>query len=230
MDALRKPGRIAGLWFIGTFVFSIPALFFYDSVLNDSDFILGDGYQKKVAIGALLEILVAICNIATAVVFYPVLKKVNQPTALGYVASRTVESTFIIVGLISLMSVVTLRDDVVGGDAATTGLVGQALVTLHDWAFLLGPQFCSGLGTGILLGYLMFKSGLVPRGMAALGLIGGPLAFLGGVLVLFGVLDNLSGGLFALTAIEIIWEASLAIYLTAKGYKPSPLIVEPSPA
>ena len=230
MNALRKPGRIAGLWFIGTFVFSIPALFFYDSVLNDADFILGAGYDKKVAIGALLEVLVGICNIATAVVFYPVLKKVNQPTALGYVASRTVESTLIIVGLISLMSVVTLRDDVAGGDAATTGLVGQALVTLHDWTFLLGPQFCSGFGNGILLGYLLFRSGLVPRGMAALGLIGGPLAFLGGVFVLFGVLDNPSGGLFALTAIEIVWEASLAIYLTARGYKPSPLLAEPSPA
>lgn len=229
MNALQKPGRIAGLWFIGTFVFSIPALFFYDKVLNNANYILGQGFDTRVSVGALLEILTAICNIASAVVLYPVLKRVNQPVALGYVASRTVESTFIVVGLISLMSVVTLRDDLTGGaGGGSASLVGKALVTLHDWAFLLGPQFCSGLGTGILLGYLMYRSGLVPRGMALLGLIGGPLAFLGGVFVLFGVIDNRSGALFAFTAIEIVWEASLAIYLTVKGYKPSPLLAETS--
>ena len=114
-----------------------------------------------------------------------------------------------------------------GASGTKTGVyVG---VTLHDWAFLLGPQFCSGLGTGILLGYLMYRSGLVPRGMAVLGLIGGPLAFLGGVFVLFGAIDILSGPLFAFTAIEIVWEASLAIYLTVKGYKPSALLALTSP-
>lgn len=229
MNALQKPGRIAGLWFIGTFVFSIPAVLLYDSVLHDANYILGQGFDTRVSVGALLEILTAICNIATAVVFYPALKRVNQPTALGYVASRTVESTLIIVGLISLMSVVTLRDDLTGGAGdGSASLVGKSLVTLHDWTFLLGPQFCSGLGNGILLGYLMYRSGLVPRWMALLGLIGGPLAFLGGVFVLFGAIDNPSGPLFAFTSVEIVWEASLAIYLTVKGYKPSPLLAETS--
>jgi hypothetical protein len=226
VTALQKPGRIAGLWFIATFVFSIPAVFFYDPVLNDSDYILGQGFDQRISAGALLEILLVISNIATAVVFYPVLKRVNQSVALGYVASRTIESACIAVGFMSLMSVVTLRDEVTGGagKSASLGLVGQSLVALHDWTFLLGPQFCSGVGNGILLGYLMYRSGLVPRRMALLGLIGGPLAFVGGVLVLFGAIENPSGLLFALTAIEIVWEASLAIYLTVKGYKPSPLL------
>ncbi|MGO4255003.1 DUF4386 domain-containing protein [Marmoricola sp. RAF53] len=230
MTGLRKPGRIAGLWFIGTFLFSIPAVLLYDPVLNDTRYILGSGLDARIALGALLEIGAAICNIATAVVFFPVLKKVNESVALAYVASRTVESTLIVAGLISLMSVVTLRDDL-GGTAGATSLTvaGHTLVAFHDWTFLLGPQFCSGLGNGILLGYLMYKSELVPRRMAMLGLIGGPLAFLGGVLVLFGTLENPSGALFALTAVEIVWEASLAIYLTAKGYRPSPLLAEPGP-
>ena len=230
MGALQKPGRIAGLWFIGTFVFSIPAALLYEPVLNAADYILGEGLDARISLGALLEVLLAIANIATAVVFFPVLKRVNEAVALGYVASRTIESGIIVTGLISLMSLVTLRNNVTGtsGDTASLDIAGQTLVALHDWTFLLGPQFCAGFGNGILLGYLMYRSGLVPRGMALLGLIGGPLAFIGGVLVLFGVFGQPSGPLIALTVIEFVWEASLAIYLTVKGYRPSPLLAEAS--
>jgi hypothetical protein len=228
MEALQKPGRIAGLWFIGTFAFSIPAALLYNPILNDPDYILGEGLDARISLGALLEVLLAIANIATAVVFFPVLKRTNEAVALGYVASRTIESAIIVTGLISLMSVVTLRNSFTGtgGDTASLGIAGRTLVTLHDWTFLLGPQFCAGFGNGILLGYLMFRSALVPRWMALLGLIGGPLAFVGGVFVLFGAFDQPSGPLVALTAIEIVWEASLAIYLTVKGYRPSPLLAE----
>jgi len=230
MGALQKPGRIAGLWFIGTFVFSIPAALLYEPVLNAADYILGEGLDARISLGALLEVLLAIANIATAVVFFPVLKRVNEAVALGYVASRTIESGIIVTGLISLMSLVTLRNNVTGtsGDTASLDIAGQTLVGLHDWTFLLGPQFCAGFGNGILLGYLMYRSGLVPRGMALLGLIGGPLAFIGGVLVLFGVFGQPSGPLIALTVVEFVWEASLAIYLTVKGYRPSPLLAEAS--
>jgi Domain of unknown function (DUF4386) len=232
MGALQKPGRIAGLWFIGTFVFSIPAALLYEPVLNAADYILGEGLDARISLGALLEVLLAIANIATAVVFFPVLKRVNEAVALGYVASRTIESGIIVTGLISLMSLVTLRNNVTGasGDTASLDIAGQTLVALHDWTFLLGPQFCAGFGNGILLGYLMYRSGLVPRGMALLGLIGGPLAFIGGVLVLFGVFGQPSGPLIALTVVEFVWEASLAIYLTVKGYRPSPLLAEASAA
>jgi hypothetical protein len=232
MEALQKPGRIAGLWFLGTFVFSIPAALLYGPVLNDPNYILGEGLDARIALGALLEILLAISNIATAVVFFPVLKRVNEAVALGYVASRTIESAIIVTGLISLMSVVTLRENFTGtnGDTASLIIAGQTLVALHSWTFLLGPQFCAGFGNGILLGYLMYKSALVPRPMALLGLIGGPLAFIGGVFVLFGAFDQPSGPLIALTAIEVVWEASLAIYLTVKGYRPSPLLAETSSA
>jgi hypothetical protein len=232
MNALQKPGRVAGLWFIATFVFSIPAVLLYDPVLNHANYIFGVGVDARVSLGALLEILLAISNIATAVVFYPVLKRVNQAVALGYVASRTIESAIIITGLMSLMTVVTLRDDftTTGANSASLNVAGHTLVALHNWTFLLGPQFCAGFGNGILLGYLMYKSELVPRAMAMLGLIGGPLAFIGGVFVLFGSIENPSGALFAFTAIEIVWEASLAIYLTVKGYRQSPLLAEASPA
>jgi hypothetical protein len=231
MEALQKPGRIAGLWFLGTFVFSIPAALLYAPAL-EADYILGDGLHARISLGALFEILLAIANIATAVVFFPVLKRVNEAVALGYVASRTIESAIIVTGLISLMSLITLREVFAGtsDDTASLGTAGLMLVALHDWTFLLGPQFCAGFGNGLLLGYLMYKSQLVPRRMALLGLIGGPLAFIGGVFVLFGTFDQPSGPLIAFTAVEVAWEASLAIYLTIKGYRPSPLLADASAA
>jgi len=149
MEGLRKPGRIAGLWFIGTFVFSIPAVLLYDPVLNDADYIFGDGLDARISLGALFEVLLVICGIGTAVVFFPVLKRVNESVALGYVALRIMESAIIVVGLMSLMSVVTLRDDFGGTDtdSASLDVAGHTLVALHDWTFVLGPQFCAGFGT-----------------------------------------------------------------------------------
>jgi hypothetical protein len=225
MNPARKTSLIFGLFFAGTFIFSIPALFFYDPVLNHADYILGEGFDTRISMGALFEILLAICNIATAVVIFPIVRRVKESVALGYVASRIVESLLILAGVISLMSVVTLRTIVApGGDAGALGMAGRLLVTFHDWTFLLGPQFCAGFGNGFLLGYLMYRSGLIPQRMALLGLVGGPLAFVGGVLVLFDALKPMSAGLIALTALEIVWELSITIYPIVKGFRPSPVL------
>jgi len=221
----RKTSLIFGLFFAGTFVFSIPALFFYDPVLHDVGYILGGGFDTRISTGALFEILLAICNIATAIVLFPIVKRVKEAVALGYVASRIVESVIILAGVVSLMSIVTLRTSVApGGDPDALTMAGKSLLAFHDWTFLLGPQFCSGFGNGLLLGYLMYRSGLVPRRMALLGLVGGPLAFVGGVLVLFDALKPMSAGLFALTALEIAWELSITIYAIVKGFRPSPML------
>jgi hypothetical protein len=225
MHPERKRSLMFGLFFAGTFVFSIPALFFYDPVLHDAAYILGGNFDTRISTGALFEILLAICNIATAVLLFPVVRRVKEAVALGYVASRIVESVIILAGVISLLSIVTLRAGVAqGGDTDALTVAGRSLLAFHDWTFLLGPQFCSGFGNGLLLGYLMYRSELVPRRMALLGLVGGPLAFLGGVLVLFDVLKPMSGGLFALTAIEIVWELSITIYTIFKGFRPSPVL------
>jgi hypothetical protein len=225
MDAARKKSLTFGLFFAGTFVFSIPALFFYDKVLHNADYVLGGGFDTSISMGALFEILLAICNIATAIVLFPVVRRVRETVALGYVASRIVESVLILAGVVSLMAIVTLRTGFVpGGDTGAFTMAGRALLAFHDWTFLLGPQFCAGFGNGLLLGYLMYRSGLVPRRMALLGLVGGPLAFLGGVLVLFDVLKPMSAGLFALTALEIVWELSITFYPIAKGFRQSPAL------
>jgi hypothetical protein len=218
-----------GLWFLLTFVFSIPALWFYAPVLGHAGYVLGGGSDTRVAVGAVLEILLAIANIATAVVIFPVAKRVSESIALGYVASRVVESVIILMGAISLMSVVALRRDLAGTAAANGALVdvGRSLVAFHDQTFLLGPQFCAGLGNGILLGYLMWRSRLLPRPMVLFGLVGGPLAFAGGIGVLLGAWDQPSAVLSAITVPEIIWELSLSVWLLAKGFQPSPVLTGP---
>jgi len=171
----------------------------------------------------------AIAGIATAVVIFPIVKRVNESVALGYIASRTVESILILVGVVSLMSIVALRQDL--ADAANNGGaaidVAGGLLAVHDQTALLGPQFCAGLGNGILLGYLMWRSRPLPRPLVMIGLIGGPLALLAGIGVLWGAWDTTSGLPVALTAPEAIWEFSLSIWLLVRGFRPSPILTGP---
>ncbi len=225
-QAEQRRARIMGAWFLATFVFSIPALWFYDPVLNTTSYILGNGSDTRVALGAVFEVVSAVSGIATAVVIFPIAKRVSESIAMGYVAARTLESTVVVMGLISLMSVVGLRQDLAGTSSANGSLVavGRGLVAFHDQTFLLGPQFCAGIGNGLLLGYLMWRSGLVPRGLAMFGLIGGPLALIGGVGALLGYWDDPSTALSVLTIAEIIWEFSLSIYLLVKGFRPSTVL------
>jgi hypothetical protein len=223
----RRIALIAGVFFVITFVASIPAVALYAPLLKHADYILGAGADTRVEFGALLEIILAIANIGTAVVLFPIVKRQNESLALGYVASRILESTVIVIGLISVLSVVTLRQDLAGAagsDPATLTMIGRSLVAIHDQTFLLGPAFCAGFGTGLLLGWLMYRSGLVPRRMALLGVIGGPMAFATATAVLFGAYEQSSATNFLFTIPEILWEASLGIYLIVKGFKPSPIL------
>jgi hypothetical protein len=225
----QRTARIMGAWFLGTFVFSIPAFFAYGPVLDQADYVVIGGGDTRIAVGALLEILLAISGIATAVVIFPIVKRVNESIALGYVATRTVESILILVGVLSLMTVVALHQDLaaVASTEETLTDVGRALVALHEETRLLGPQFCAGLGNGILLGYLMWRSRLVPRPMVLFGLVGGPLALLAGTGVLLGTWDADAGLPAALTAPEAIWELSLSVWLLVRGFRPSPILTGP---
>ncbi|MGC4952331.1 DUF4386 domain-containing protein [Actinomadura citrea] len=226
MEAAQRRARIAGVWFVLTFVFSIPAVLLYDPVLNDANYIVGAGADAQVRIGALLEILTAIANTATAVVLFPILKRQSESIALGYVGTRILESTVIVVGVVSVLAVVALRQDLADGGSADAVPIGRALVALKDQTFLLGPAFCAGFGNGLLLGYLMYRSGLVPRPMALIGLIGGPLACATATAVLFGAYEQQSPVNFLFTAPEIVWEVSLGIWLITKGFRPAPHITE----
>jgi len=220
----QRRARIFGVLFALTFLTSIPALLLFDPVLNDADYILGAGADTRVRLGALLEIFLAITNIGTVVVLWPLVRRQSETLALSYVASRVVESIIILVGVISVLSVVTLREEFAGAgaDAGSLTVAGQSLVALKDLTFLLGPGFCVAVND-LVLGYLFYRSGLVPRWIAMFGLTGGPLLFASCVAVLFGAYEQ-TGTHFLFSIPVIVFEASIIIYTIVWGFRPSPIL------
>jgi Domain of unknown function (DUF4386) len=228
----RKLALIAGVFWIVTFVASIPALFLYAPVLNHVHYVLSAGSDTRIEVGAFLEVILAIAGIGSAVTMFPIIKRHNESLALGFIASRVLESTIIVVGIISVLSVLTLRKDIGGAGAADPAsliLAGRSLVAIHRWTFLLGPGVCAGLGNGLLLGWLMYRSELVPRRMALLGLLGGPLLLASCIAVLFGAFTQTSGVAGVLTIPEFLWELSLGVYLIARGFNISSPVLETRP-
>jgi hypothetical protein len=226
MSSARRTALAAGVLFIITFISAIGGALLYGPVLSDPGYVSGAGADTRVFLGALLEVILIIANIGTAIVLFPILKRQNEAVALGYVAARLMESVLIVIGIVSLLSVVTLRQDAAGADPGSLVAVGKSLVAIHDWTFMLGPGFVVGIGNGLMLGYLMYKSGLVPRRLTLFGLVGGPLVMASGIGVLFGAFEAGSAWQGIATIPEIIWEASLGIYLTFRGFKPSRLLGE----
>jgi hypothetical protein len=170
-------------------------------------------------LGALLELLLIIANIGTAVVIVPIVRRQNEELAVGYVTARLVECTFILVGIVSMLGIITLRNQVAG---ASEGTVAYTLAAIKDWTFLLGPGWVVGWGNGLILGYLMYRSGLVLRRAAWLGLVGGPLIIVSGTAVMFTG-NQPSSTLHSLQAIatipEFLWELFLGIYCTIWGFR-----------
>jgi hypothetical protein len=215
----QKRARVFGVLYLITFVTSIPALLLYQPVLDDPvGYIAGAGQDNQIFLAVLLELLLIIANIGTAVVIFPIVRRQSEELALGYVTARLFECTFILVGIVAVLGIVTLQQEVAG---AAEGSIAYTLAAIKDWTFLLGPGWVVGWGNGLILGYLMYKSELVPRQAAWLGLIGGPLIIISGTLVMFGV-DHPSGNLQGLATIpEATWELFLGIYCTVKGFRPS---------
>ena len=223
----KKIARAFGVWFVLTWVFAIAARALFDPAYNDPGYILGAGSDFRVQLGAVFDFLLIIANIATAVVLYPIAKRQSQIGALGYVTARIMESAFIMVGLLSLLSLVALRQDLggaAGADAAALEATSRSLVSVYEFTFLFGPGLVVGFGNGLILGWLMYSSGLLPRRLAMLGLIGGPSLIVAFVIVLFGVVETGSAGQFLFSAPEMVWEAALPIYLLWKGFRSSPVI------
>jgi hypothetical protein len=223
MEDDQRHGRIFGILFIITFITSIAALALFQSVLDDpAGYIAGGGKDNQIYLGAFLEFLLVLANVGTAVVLYPIARRQNEALAIGYVGARIVESVFIAVGLIFVLAVVSLRNDLPGADETAF-----TLAALKDWTFLFGPGMVVPFGNGLILGYLMYKSGLVPRRMAWLGMIGGPLLLFGNFGVLFDWWDQT--GLVSLLVIpEFIWEAFLGIYCAIWGFRKDSPIVRPN--
>jgi hypothetical protein len=220
-----------GALYLITFITSIPALWLYQPVLDDpAGYIAGVGHDNRIFLAAFLELVLIIANVGTAVVVYPLLKRENEILAIGYVTARVVECVFILIGILSVLAVVTLQQSPSAGSDATLGATAYTLAAIKDWTFLLGPGFVVGIGNGLILGYLMYRSGLVPPRMAWLGLVGGALICLSGVAVLFG-LDDQGGSLQGIATVpEFLWELGLGIYPIVWGFRRDAPILRPAVA
>jgi hypothetical protein len=222
MDSLRKTALVAGIFYLITFI-SIPTLALYASVKNHQDWILGSGGHTAVLVGGFLEVIVALAGIGTAVTLYPVVKRQNEGVALGFAAARVLEAGMIFAGVVSLLSLVTLRQDLhgaAGANVAALVTTGASHVAIYNWTFLLGQSLMPGINA-LLLGSLMYRSRLVPRIIPVLGLIGAPL-------LIAAVMAALLGGSVptpswaVLAALPVAaWELSLGAWLVVKGFKPS---------
>jgi hypothetical protein len=215
MEADQRIARIFGILFIVTFLTSIPAALLFDSVILDDPvgFIAGTGSDTLVYLAVLLEFFLIIANVGTGVVLYPIARRQSRVLALSYVAARIMESVFIAGGIIFVLGIVSLRQD--SPDAADLAI---SLGALKDWTALFGPGLVVPFGNGLILGYLMYKSGLVPRAMTWLGLIGGPILFVASLGTLFGWWTETPISAL-LVAPEFIWEAFIGIYCAIWGFR-----------
>jgi hypothetical protein len=231
--ATRRVSLAAGVLFLITYVTSIAAYALFQPVLDaPAGYIAGGGADGRILLGVSLELLLVVANIGTAVVLFPVLRRQSEMLSLGYVTARIVECVFIAAGILCVLGIVSLRQ----ADPGAASLA-VSLADIKDWTFLLGPGVIVGIGNGLILGYLMYRSELVPRPMAMLGIIGGPLLFIAGIGALLGLVEP-GGTVQTLAAApEFLWELSLGVYLTVKGFRPSPrtrdaatVVAEPQPA
>ena len=230
---LRRTGQIFGWLFIGTFVTSIPArLLFIDGVgasWSSMHFASQDASSSSLKLAALLEFGLIVTQIGTAVVLFPIGRRQSETISLGYVAARIMESVFAAIGLISMLSVVSVLsalNGAGGSEAAALQVQGNSLVHTYEWAFEWGPGLVAGIGNGLLLGYLMYRSALVPPRLALLGLVGGSLLILSFLMILMGVYKNGDPPSGLLTLPEAAWELSLGVYCAWKGFRLSSPIAD----
>jgi len=224
MTALRKTALVAGIFYLITFI-SIPTLALYGNLKTDQNFITSAGSNTSVLWGAFLEVIVALAGIGTAVTLFPVVKRQNEGMALGFAAVRTLEAAMIFTGVLSLLTLVHLRQGVgtaTGLDKSSLVTTGASLVSVYNGTALLGQTLMPCL-SAVLLGTLMYRSRLVPRAIPLMGLIGAPLLIASTIAWFFGLIPQISAGMLIGTVPVALWELSLGLWLTFKGFKPSPI-------
>jgi hypothetical protein len=215
LDRSRFLGRWVGILFLITYATSIPALLLFGPVLHDAQYVTGAGVDTQIRFAALLEFILMVANIGSAIALYPLMRRRFPVGAIGFIAARVMESVFIGVGILSVLSVLSLRD--AGSVSVALPAVAEALVAIKDWSFQFGPGFVVPIGNGMLLSWMMYRTGMLPRRLAMLGLVAGPALLAGSTAVLFGVLET-GDALYAMAVVpEFVWELALGVYLTVTG-------------
>jgi hypothetical protein len=224
MDHARTLALAGGVAYLMTFIFSIPAVFLYGPVLSDPGYIVGPGSDSQVLLGALFDIITALACIGTAVALYPVIRRQSEAASIGFLAARIYEAAIIVFGVVSLMAIVWIRQAgaAAGTDASALVAVGQGLVTARDATFLIGPGVVPGLNA-LLLGYVLYRSRLVPRVIPAMGLIGAPVFLFSAALSILGLQEQISVLPLVALPLIFIWELTVGLWLTFKGFRTSAL-------
>jgi hypothetical protein len=227
MSTTRKVALWGGIAYLVTFFASIPALSLLEPVTDHADYVLGAGSDNQVILGGLFELVTALAGVAAALALYPVTRRVSRSGAVGLVASRVVEAGIIIIGVVSVLTVVTLRQDLGGSADAPAGLttVAAALIDVREWTFQFGPNVMAGINA-LFLATMLYRAGLVPKILPILGFIGIPLIIGKAVAVSFGALDELTVTAFLFALPIAAWEFGLGLWLTFKGFRPSPVLDE----
>jgi hypothetical protein len=221
MDPMRKTALVAGVLYLVTFVGSVPALPLYHNILHNPNYLLGGASDAGVLWGAVGEVICALAGIATAVALYPVAKRQSQTASLGFVTSRVIEASMIFVGVLSVLSLVTLhKAGASGADAASMVSTGRSLVALHDWTFLFGPGVMPAINA-LCIGTVMYRTRLIPRIIPTIGLIGAPMLLASALATLFGAWAQVSSISFFATLPIAAWEFSFGVWMAFKGFKPS---------
>ncbi|MFN8028402.1 MAG: DUF4386 domain-containing protein [Acidimicrobiia bacterium] len=218
MTPTRKLALAAGVLYLVTFVASIPTLALKAPLADHADFVLGHGSTTSVIWGGLLDFVCAVAGIGTAVALYPVVRRLSRVSAIGFVASRTLEAAILVMGAISLLSVVTLRHELANGDSASLLTSSRSLLAMHDWSFLFGPGFMPAINA-MFLATVMYRFRLVPRLIPLMGLVGAPLLFASSLATMFGGHGQVSDSAFVFALPIAAWEFSVGVYMIVKGFR-----------
>lgn len=225
MSSNRTASTIVGIFFILAAVSSIAGLALYDPILSGSDYLAnGAAHADQVILGAVMELILVASAIGTSVTMYPFLRKYNESLALAHVMFRFMEAVIIVVGIVGMLALVTLARAYVAADSpdvAAYEATGTTLHAVHDWTFMLGPNFMLGINT-MIYSYIFYRSRLVPRFIPCIGIAGAALVFLASILEMFGAIDQLSAWGAILAIPVFVNEMTLAVWLIAKGFNPAP--------
>ena len=230
-DPMRKVALAGGIAYLVTFAASIPQLILFKDLVDDpTGYVSNPGSNTAIQLGSVLEVVTAASSVATAVFLYPAVRRVSRTAAVGYVASRVVEAAMIMVGVVSVLAVITLQHKyagATGSEATSVGVTGEGLVATRQATFLLGPGILPAINA-MFLGYAVWRGRLVPRALPAIGFVGAPLLLISTTATIFGGWDQVSGPALLLALPIATWEFSVGVYLTVKGFKTDPRASRPT--
>jgi len=221
IDPKRKNEKITGAFFIAATTTAIIAVVLYNPVLKNPDFLsAASNASTQISLGALFDLLLAVSNIGTGIMLYPYLKRYSESWGLGYALFRLLEVVFILIGVVSMLTIVKISHEsagLSGNELMALQASGNILKTIYSWAFILGPHFMLGINT-FIYSSIFYQTKLVPAKLSSLGILGAVLIFIAAILELLEFIPHYSSEIILLALPIAIYEMVLAGRLIRKGF------------